>query len=1282
MTALARRLLAGMLVVFLSPVFAFAQGSTTSSISGVVVDPSGAVIPGATVLVQRSDTETISRAFTNDEGVFTVPALDAGLYKLTVSLMGFKTTVLDGIRVVPGAPAVVRATIEVGNLAETVVVEGGSSVVNTQTATIASTLNVDQINKMPLPTRNAINAVTFLPGVNTAGVNRDSNFNGLPDSFVAISLDGVNNNENFNKSTEGLFAMVTPRQDAVEAVTITSAVGGADVGGHGAVQISFVTRSGTNRFQGSAYEYHRQAAFNTNYWFNTRNGLPKNDVRLNQYGIRQGGPIVIPGWYDGRNKAFFFFNYEELRLPNDFSRSRNVLTPLAASGVFRYQAGTTTRDVDLFALAAANGQRTARDPLVQRILGYFNAGMAMSGGVSPQSDLSLLDYTWQSPGKQVEKQPVVRIDYNLTDNHRLNGVYNWQVVDRNPDQLNGGDVRFPNSPNYSHYISYRPLVSSGLRSSIGTNMVNELRGGIRWGPGAFGQLDSNGPQTYADTDGYAVNLTNSDANADGLNLINWHTQNGPTARSAWSWNIDNTLTWLRNNHTIGIGTSFYFGNVWEDGQQMVPGITLGLHNTDPAFNMFNTTTFPGASNAQLTDARELYAMLVGRVRSVTGQAALNEETGEYEYLGKRRRAGKMNEYSAYIQDTWRVTPTLTLSGGVRWDVQMPFWPVNDIMTQGTLQDACGVSGMTSGGACRFYDITATGGKVPDFQLFSAGTLGYQTDWNNFAPNVGVAWQPHVDTGWLRSILGDPDQATVRAGFSIAYDRQGMQRFTEQYGSNPGSTLPLTRSVDNGLLPTGINLEQRDQLYPAPFPTSPSYPIAIRSNRADDVSIFHPDIKVAHARSWTVSLQRPISERTAIEVRYVGTRGVNQWTEENWNEDYNIEHNGFFNEFQAAMQNLQANNAAGGARLGSFAYFGPGTGTNPLPIYLAFLNASRNAASAAAYTGASWTNTTLAGRLARSNPLPYSAAADLTNDATRLGNAVTAGMPANFFLVNPHADDVFVWVSQAYSDYHALQLDLRRRLSDGLQINGSYQYAIEGGSSFRSQQYGRVINPTANVRHAIKMQWDWSLPFGHGRQFGSNWNSVLNGILGGWDFSGAARVQARTLNFGNVRLVGMTPSELTSMFKYRFQTDANGVNRVYILPEDVILNTRRAYSISTTTTTGYSALGVPEGRYIAPANSESCIEMKDGDCGAGALLVRAPFFSRFDIGLNKRIPLGGRVSMDLRMDILNVFNAVNFTPVANPGTNAAIFEVTEAYRDPSNTFDPGGRLGQLSIRLNW
>src|SRR6185503_15375736 len=294
------------------------------------------------------------------------------------------------------------------------------------------------------------------------------------------------------------------------------------------------------------------------------------------------------------------------------------------------------------------------------------------------------------------------------------------------------------------------------------------------------------------------------------------------------------------------------------------------------------------------------------------------------------------------------------------------------------------------------------------------------------------------------------------------------------------------------------------------------------------------------------------------------------------------------------------------------------------------NGSRDANNPAAYTGGTntWTNSTLASRLVKTNPSPnnitvtsaYStstanAASDLDGNLTRRQNAAAAGLAANFFVVNPDANNVNVTDSGAFSTYHALQMEVRRRLSKGLQANMSYQYALEEGSSFLGWHFGRVSLPTnGSVRHAIKTQWDWTLPFGQGQRYGGNANAFLNGIIGGWQFNGVGRIQARTASFGNVRLVGMTAKDVQKMYKWDVRVDpATGLRTVYTMPDDVILNTRRAFSVSSTSLNGYSDLGVPEGRYFAPANSADCIQIKSGDCATQSLLLISPFFSRFDIG---------------------------------------------------------------------
>jgi hypothetical protein len=1281
------------------PTITAAQGASTS-ISGTVVDSAGGVIPGAAV-VATNESGASFETITNVEGVFTIPSVAAGKYKVTVTLAGFKTAVVE-VSVLPSTPATAKVVLELGQVSETVTVQSSSELINTQNATVASTLNADQLNRMPTPTRNALNAVTFLPGVNTATTNRESRINGLPESFINITLDGVSNSDNFNRSTDSFFASVTPRQDAVEAVSVVTAVGGATVGGSGAVSINFQTRSGTNKFSGTAYDYFRHPDLNTNYWFNERNGLPKNDIKLYQYGFRVGGPVVVPGLYDGHGKAFYMVHYEQLRFPNSFTRTRTVLHPRALQGFFRYSVGSETREVNVLDLAARNRQISSIDPLGSSILNRITAAMETTGAINATSDPLLNDYVWLSPGRLFEHQPTVKLDYNLTDNHRLSGSYQVIWAERDPDYLNNGDVRFPGAPNFSFYHSKRPLTSVALRSTLSKNTVNELRVGItsKGGASYFGDPSSNGSQTFQDQDGFAIDF----GTTNDIDMTNWHVENGPSWRSAPTYSIDNALTWQKGTHSLSIGGGALFARTWERAQQIVPGISIGFStNNDPAASLFTAASgnFPNASTAQLTDARQLYAILTGRVISVTGQAALDPSTNTYRAFEPRTREGKIDMYSGYIQDQWLTTPTVTITGGLRWDVQLPFTAVNDVMSTVTLADICGISGLGDGGTyskCNFFAPGSSGGKYPEFIPLTSGNGGYKTDWNNFAPSAQIAWRPNVEQGFMRKLLGDPEQATLRAGYSLAYERQGMGVFTGVFGPNPGSTLSLTRGENTGLVPPNqswpVLLSQRDRLYNAPFPESPTYPIPARPNRADDMRGFAPDIKIAAAHTWTVSFQRSLSRDMAVEARYVGTYGMNQWSTLNYNQirGENLINNGFLNEFRLAMQNLQANNGSGvSSRSGSFAYFGPGTGTNPLPIYLAYLAGRTDANNPAAYTANvanTWQNATFAGRLVQSSPNPTSAAADLDQNNDRRTNAANAGLTANFFVANPAVNQLQVTDSGAYSDYHAFQIEMRRRLSRGLSADVNYQYAIERGSSFDGFSFGRTMIDQGNVRHAFKTQWDWTIPVGRGQRFGSDFNPLVEGFLGGWSFNGVGRIQARTVDLGNVRLVGMTKDELQKMYKHDIRTDpATGLPTVYMLPDDVILNTRRAFSSSATTLSGYStSLGPPEGRYIAPANSANCIQIHPGDCAPRTMIIRAPWFTRFDIGVTKKFPIKGTTNFEVRFDVLNVFDNINFNLAdvdsRGPGTAANIFQIAAAYTDPSNTYDPGGRLGQLMFRINW
>ena len=671
------------LLIVLGPAEVLAQ--STASISGVVKDTAGAVMPGVSVTVKNDASGAAQDVLTDGEGRYQVSALPAGTYTVTATLTGFKTAEVKTVRLAIGQPLSIPLALEIGSLEETVNVLSSSELINTETATVAATLNADQLTRMPTPTRNALNAVAFLPGVNTTGTNRDSTINGLPEGFLSITLDGVSNNDNFLRNTDGFFASVTPRQDAVEAVTVTLAAAGAQVGGGaGAVTMAFQTRSGGNRFTGSAYEYYRNPSFNSNYYFNEVNHQGKNEVKLNTFGGRVGGPIVIPGLYNGRGKAFYFGHYEQVRFPNSFTRTRTVFNPRVADGWFRYQFGTEVREVNLLQLAAANGQISAKDPIMLNLMGLIDAATKTTGTRSANADPLYDSYVWQSPATLFEHQPTFRLDYNLTDNHRLNGSWTQITAKRTPDYLNNADPRFPGAPNQRDFVSTRPLLSMALRSVLSKNIVSELRGGLTaYAAGSnFGYpsdvASRNDPTTFADGGGFAITTPGD--------TTDWHTSNGPTWRGAPTYSIDETLTWQRNAHTMTFGGNLLISNAEASSQQIVPGITIGFNTDfDPANGLFNTTNFPGASSAQLTAARNTYAVLTGRVASVNSQAVL-DESGKYVELAPSTLPGGMRVYGMFAQDSWRVRPNLTLTGGIRYDVLTPFKPSSNVMSAVTMDE--------------------------------------------------------------------------------------------------------------------------------------------------------------------------------------------------------------------------------------------------------------------------------------------------------------------------------------------------------------------------------------------------------------------------------------------------------------------------------------------------------------------------------------------------------------------------------------------------------------------
>ena len=1055
-----------------------------------------------------------------------------------------------------------------------------------------------------------------------------------------------------------------------------------------------MTRSGGNDFTGSGYHYYRSDKLNANTWFNNRNDVDKAELKENQYGVRAGGPIVIPGLFDGRNKAFFFGNYEEFRQPSGVTRNRNVLNTTAQQGIYTYTtAGGATQSVNLLALAAANGQTSTADPVVAKILSDIRG--AVTGGSIATIDQNLERFTFNVGTTSLRRYPTTRIDYNITDKHRYSNAFNYNYFTDSPDTLNNMDPTFPGFPISAGQTSERYSISNSLRSNLSPNLVNE--GLVAWSGAPvtfFGELTPGAwsGTSIADQLGYRIVFP---ATA-GMNPVSANPTGGfnPQSRNASTLLIEDTVTWLKGRHSLTMGGSWTQFDLWLKNQQMVPNLFLGarlaasqnLVSGDPAQAMFNTANFPGASAAQLAAAQALYATVTGRVTEILGNAALSEDTNQYEYLGNSVQRARMREAGFFVQDSWRIRPDLTINAGLRYELQFPFSPRNNSYSTATLDSFCGISGTNPSTICNLFQAGNTPGPLPTFIAFGEGTAAFETDTDNWAPSVGAAWTLKGSSGVLGRILGRSEgDSVVRAGYTRAFSREGMNAFSGQFGANPGVTISADRTANLGNLGALPLLFRESGRLGAPsFQATPQYPLT--EVVTGDVNLMDPNLQVPYADSWTIGLQRTVGRNMAVEVRYVGTRSRDLWETLNFNE-LNVFDNGFLGEFRAAQANLQANVAAG---LGSqgFSYRGPGTGTVPLPTMFAYFQGSGDPNNAAAYTSANFrTNNTFLTPLAMFNPNPFGFANSLNTNAAFRSNASAAGVPRNYFVANPDLlGGLDLTRNVGKSDYNALQLELRRRLSQGLQFNASYAFGKQMISSFQTLRRDtfmiRDAGDPGDISHVFKVNAVYDLPFGQGRRFGGNVGGLMHRLIGEWSVSLVSRVQSgRLIDFGNVRLVGMTPSDVQDMFKLRFD-DAG--KKVWMLPQDIIDNTIRAFSVSATSPTGYGG-AAPSGRYFAPANGPDCIEIDNGadygDCGTRSLVMTGPMLQQHDVSIAKRVRVIGRTNFEFRLEMLNAFNNVNFIPVSGVGTtftgnNINNYEVTGL--TGTNT----SRIIQLVSRFNW
>jgi hypothetical protein len=1233
------------------------QGQTTTgSLAGTVTDPGNAVVAGATVTVTSVNTGAERTGITNSSGAFDFQTLLPGTYTVAVEASGFKKAVVRDVTISVASTAQLTIPLEIGLANETVTITTTQEVINSTSPSLTNVINTRQVVDLPLGNRNPVELAALQAGIAVVGTDtRGASVAGLRQTAVNLTQDGINAMDNFVK-TSSFFALTTPSLNSTQEFSITTGTVGSDAG-RGAAQVNLVTKGGTNEFHGGAFLQLINESYNANTFFNNFNGTVKPVLRQHFYGGDIGGPMYFPkfgeggpGVYSGKDRAFFFFSYEKFSQNQGRANNRNgVLTAEAKNGIFRY-VGTNgvLQTVNLLAL----GNVHILNPVMTAHLGQIPN--ANNFNCTNSDGFNIGCYTFNVAENTVNDKYVFRYDHELfkdtgLGSHKVEFVYSRVVTATHPDVFtNGIDAPFPGGVN-GFQASTRNLVTPALVSTFGSKWTNVVRYGRQWAPVDFNR-DSQPSAPFIALPGVLVNYDNTFM---------------PQPRNTIVNQVTDTLSWNNGNHL------WKFGADWQN--------VLGVSRNDAGINQtttlgtnaangtgFSLANLPFGSNANLTAATTVYAAIVGNLQSSSQTLNVTSPTSGFVVGATRLRTVQEKDLALFAQDQWRLKPNFTFNYGVRWDYMgVPTIP-NGLAIQPNFKDLYGVSGFGN-----LFKPTATPGSqtqgVATLQFVSGDTgIGlYKNDWNNFAPFLGFAYSPSFKSGPLHFLFGDEGSSSIRGGWSVSYLHDGITTFTNLLGvgtTNPGliatanlsalsNTNPHTSNLVGTLGPGGVPLD------------TPAFKVPITDrenfllNSANGLWTVDPNLRSPYVHQFSFGIEREIFKDTALEIRYSGNRAPNTWRAQDINE-INIFENGFLQEFLNAQKNLAAR---GGTS------FAPGcAGCVATPILDKFFGvAGTGGTPVAASSG--YSSTTFISQLTANN-VGNMASTLAFNPAYRVNRESTAvGLPANFFVANPNAAFARVLINDARSNYNALEVEVRRRFSQGLQFQVDYTWskamgdAVDAQGNNQSDLVPRLTlrNPDLDYRRSTQDQTQrfvangiYDLPFGRGRSFFSGANGFVDRIVGGW-------------TLGVISVWSTSPPFYISAGRSTFNCTAPQVNGVCPTPnngaqllgisfEDFKKNVGLFFdkggvffvnpAILDIT---YNAAGKVATSKLKPGLMTAPAPGTFGNFPVNSL--SGPNYFNLDVSVTKRIPISERVKFEIKVTAINILNHANFV---FPGNNVS------------------------------
>jgi hypothetical protein len=1105
-----------------------AWGQATTSLRGAVTDPSGAAIPNAKVTITNVDTNVSRQTVTTATGAYNFVAVLPGTYDLTVAAQGFRSYKQSGVELLVNLPATVNVRMQVGAVSQSVQVTAQTPPLNTTDASVGQTMGSTAVENLPIRAENTVLLLSLQPGVVYNGENllqdnydtRAGAVNGERSDQNNITLDGVDNNDQFSGYAFNGILPTTPF--SVQEFRVTTSNYGATQGHSAGAQISMVTKSGTNKFHGSLYEFNRNTVGEANDYFlkssqaaTGQPNLPSHLVR-NIFGGTIGGPFM-------KNRFFFFFNYEGRRQSLAGSATRTIPSATLRDGIIVYNCDTPgdcpatnvtgasgkSYPVAAGTMALGPADLAHLDPLgigpSQVALDYFNSFPMPTSNAAPDAP-NYAGYTFAAPSKQSFNWYIARLDYKLTSNGNHTLFFRGTGVD---DRSASAPFLPGHAPELSNVDLSKGFVL-GYTGVFGPHFVNNFRYGLT--RASYGNIGNSG-QPWVEMRDLSQGITRS---------------------STWVspvHNLVDTLSWLKGSHNFEFGANILFVRSLStsDGSSYSSALTNadwvdtgGFAGTSSqlnpssggfpviATNSYHSYDFPLAAMMGL--ASEVNARYNYHIDSLTSGTPLAQGASV-------TRHWATDTYNLFFQDTWQARSNLSVTYGINYQLMTPVTEtagqqVAPTVNQGTWFNQRSLNMVQGIPSNQDAVITFSPGGS-----YWGGPGLYTTQNKNFAPRLGLAWSPRPTWGWLKRIFGE-DKTSVRAGFGMYYDNFGpalamTYNATGAFGvstglQNPAGTLTVAqvpRITSMNVIP--VNDANGNTIMPAA--PSASFPVTYPQGAEAIAHGIDPSLKTPYSYAIDLSVQRELPGRMTLDLAYVGHIAHRLLAYDDVATPLNlVDTKTGIDYFTAASRFSEL------ARQGTAPSAITASMVGPTAAYWndMFVAPASNSSYNSCATGST---SVLEAAYAWYKCFVHNETLSLWEMDVRHHYPLPATGENSYY--NSQYSSLWDWRSIGYSNYNALEVGLHRQMSHGLLFGFNYTYSrandVESMSE-RGVHYltDSIINAWSpyqlygpsdfDLRHQINYFWVAQLPFGRGKLVGGGVSSWANAIIGGWQLSGTGR----------------------------------------------------------------------------------------------------------------------------------------------------------------------------------